>query len=380
MKKFKSLMLAALASAVLAAPSFAEGWTMGGEIKLGMTYTTVTPDGGDSVNNQDTYFGDVNAKLTNAVSESASYALEFLKDDEGAGKISFEMKGTATSGDNSITAFADLSDITANSGAVGFGDVYIKGSNKTLSVTVGQFGQTENYNNGMGNFRANAFGVANIEHITISDFQGLQVAVDAGDISVAAEVPWMAVAGDSAAGAADGHKYALTSSASGDKVATNVTGFRPNVKAKLGGANVSATVYALSFSPQESGTETVDKTDTGFQLMGNVAAGAATVGLGYTQQTTKEGAADEVKPSVLNGFVKVGLGGGQSAGASFDILGDGAAENETKVTRISASYNMPFFVEAVTLELGVGTSTANSDTAGVGGSASGLNAQWVYNF
>ncbi|MEK9763574.1 MAG: hypothetical protein VW729_12920, partial [Deltaproteobacteria bacterium] len=64
----------------------------------------------------------------------------------------------------------------------------------------------------------------------------------------------------------------------------------------------------------------------------------------------------------------------------FDILGDGAAENETKVTRISASYNMPFFVEAVTLELGVGTSTANSDTAGVGGSASGLNAQWVYNF
>jgi len=50
------------------------------------------------------------------------------------------------------------------------------------------------------------------------------------------------------------------------------------------------------------------------------------------------------------------------------------------VTRISASYNMPFFVEAVTLKLGVGTSTANSDTAGAGGSASGMEAEWVYNF
>jgi hypothetical protein len=308
--------------------------------------------------------------LTSAVSDTASYAFEFLKDDEGAGKVSFEMTGTATSGDNSIKAFADLSDIM---GTMGYGDVYIQGSNKTLSVKVGQFTPTENYANGMGNFRADSFGVANIEHIALTGFQGLQVAVDAGDISVTAEVPWMAVGTD--------HTYALTRSDNASAtVATNVTGFRPNLKAKVGAMNLSATIYALSFSPQESGTETVDKTDTGFQLMGSVAAGAATVGLGYTQQTTKEGAADEVKPSVLNGYVEVGLGGGQKAGASFDILGDGAAENETTVTRISASYNMPFFVEAVTLKLGVGTSTANTDKAAGSGSASGLEAEWSYAF
>ena len=42
MKKFKSLMLAALASAALAAPSFADGHSlsMSGEIILGMKYTT----------------------------------------------------------------------------------------------------------------------------------------------------------------------------------------------------------------------------------------------------------------------------------------------------------------------------------------------------
>jgi hypothetical protein len=374
MKKFKSLMLAALASAALAAPSFAEGHSGGlamtGEIYVGMKYTSKTPDGGNTTTVQDTYLGDVNAKLTGAASDTAKYAFEFLKDDEGAGKVSFEMTGTATSGDNSITAFADLSDIT---GTMGYGDVYIQGKNKTLAVKVGQFTPTENYANGMGNFRADSFDVPFIEHIALTDFQGLQVAVDAGDISVTAEVPWMSVASD--------HAYALTRSDNASAtVATNVTGFRPNLKAKVGAMNLSATIYALSFSPQESGTETVDKTDTGFQLMGNVAAGAATVGLGYTQQTTKEGAADEVKPSVLNGYVEVGLGGGQKAGASFDILGDGAAENETTVTRISASYNMPFFVEAVTLKLGVGTSTANSDTVGAGGSASGMSAEWAYAF
>ncbi|MEL0045403.1 MAG: hypothetical protein VW995_11600, partial [Deltaproteobacteria bacterium] len=118
MKKFKSLMLAALASAALAAPSFAEGHglSMSGEIILGMKYTTKSPDGSDTTTVQDTYIGDVNAKLTSVVTENAKYAVEFLKDDEGAGKISFEMTGTATSGDNSITAFADISDITNNSG------------------------------------------------------------------------------------------------------------------------------------------------------------------------------------------------------------------------------------------------------------------------
>ena len=139
MKKFKSLMLAALASAALAAPSFAGGHgsnlVMTGEVVVGMKMTNSTPDGGDTTTVQDTYIGDVNAKLTSAVNDSASYAFEFLKDDEGAGKVSFEMTGTATSGDNSIKAFADLSDIT---GTTGYGDVYIQGSNKTMTVKVGK--------------------------------------------------------------------------------------------------------------------------------------------------------------------------------------------------------------------------------------------------
>jgi hypothetical protein len=388
MKKFKSLMLAALASAALAAPSFAEGHSGGlamtGEIVLGMKYTTSTPDGGTSSTVQDTYIGDVNAKLTGTVSDTASYAFEFQKDDEAAADagLNFEMKGTASSGDNSIEAFAEITDITEGPAGQGYGDVYIKGSNKTLSVTVGKFGQTENYANGMGYYRAATnFGgntVPYIEHITISGFEGLGVGVNAGDISITAEVPWMQVAGGTAA--APGHAYSLTKEGSTDTVATNVTGFRPNLKAKLGSANISATVYALSFSPVESGTETVSKSDTGIQLMGNVAAGAATVGLGYTQKNTKEGDADEVSPSILNGYVKVGLGSASNVGASFEVIGDGASKDETTVTRISASYDMPFFVEAVTLKLGVGTSTANTDKAAGSGSASGLEAEWSYAF
>jgi hypothetical protein len=294
------------------------------------------------------------------------------------------MKGTASSGDNSIEAFAEITDITEGPAGQGYGDVYIKGSNKTLSVTVGKFGQTENYSNGMGYYRAatnfNGNEVPYIEHITISGFQGLGVGVNAGDISITAEVPWMSVAAtDGYALKTDGAD-GIAGTADDVGVATNVTGFRPNLKAKLGGANISATVYALSFSPVESGTETISKSDTGLQLMGNVAAGAATVGLGYTQKNTKEGDADEVSPSILNGYVKVGLGGGSNVGASFEVIGDGAAEDETSVTRISASYDMPFFVEAVTLKLGLGTSTASTDKAAGSGSASGLEAEWSYAF
>jgi hypothetical protein len=340
---------------------------MTGEIVVKMKYTTVTPDGGDTTTVQDTEIGDVNAKLTSAVSDSASYAFEFLKDDEGAGKVSFEMKGTATSGDNSITAFADLSDIT---GTVGYGDVYIKGSNKTLSVTVGKFGQSENYSNGLGYFRASDFGVPFIEHIVLSDFEGLGLGINAGDITVTAEVPWMAKD--------EAHAYALTKSDGTGKTPTNVSGIRPNIKMSLGDAKVSATFYSLSFSAQD-GSDTEDKTDTAYQLMGQVAAGAAEVGLGYSSRTQKDGDV-EASPSVLNGFVKVGLGGGQTVGASFDLLGDGADEDETRVTRISASYGMPFFVEAVTLKLGVGTSNATTDADTGGGSASGMQAEWVYNF
>ncbi|MGA0088230.1 MAG: hypothetical protein ACO3LK_12765, partial [bacterium] len=87
MKKFKSLMLAALASAALAAPSFAgghgDGLSMSGEIIVGLKYQTSTPDNGDTNTEQDTYIGDVNMKLTGSVSESGTYAFEFEKDDEG---------------------------------------------------------------------------------------------------------------------------------------------------------------------------------------------------------------------------------------------------------------------------------------------------------
>ncbi|MDG2195305.1 MAG: hypothetical protein P8O70_00190 [SAR324 cluster bacterium] len=369
MKKFKSLMLAALASAALAAPSFADGhaMSMGGEIVVGMKYTTVTPDGGDTTTVQDTYVGDVNAKLTSKVSDSASYAFEFLKDDEKAGKVSFEMTGTATSGDNSIKAFADLSDIT---GTTGYGDVYIQGSNKTLTVKVGKFGQTENYSNGLGYFRASDFGVGNIEHIVLSDLEGLGLGINAGDINITAEVPWMTKDAT--------HAYALTKSDGTGKTTTNVSGIRPNIKMGFGDVKVSATFYSLSFSAQD-GSDTEDKTDTAYQLQGQVAAGAAEVGLGYSSKTQKDGNV-ETTPNVLNGFVKVGLGGGQNVGASFEVLGDGAEADETKVTRISASYGMPFFVEAVTLKLGVGTSNANTDKANGGGSASGMEAEWSYAF
>ncbi len=206
MKKFKSLMLAALASAALAAPSFAEGHgsnlVMTGEVIVGMKQTSNTPDSGDTTTVQSTYIGDVNAKLSSQVTENAAYAVEFLKDDEGAGKVSFEMTGTATSGDNSIKAFADLSDIT---GVMDYGDVYIQGGNKTLTVKVGQFGNSENYKGGMENFTATVDNAPTVatnpalnkgseftdEHLVISGFRGIQGNLDAGSVSFELAIPWM---------------------------------------------------------------------------------------------------------------------------------------------------------------------------------------------
>ena len=381
MKKFKSLMLAALASAALAAPGFAGGHgsnlVMTGEVVVGMKMTNSTPDGGDTTTVQDTYIGDVNAKLTSAVTDSASYALEFLKDDEGAGKVSFEMTGTATSGDNSIKAFADLSDIT---GTVGYGDVYVQGSNKTMTVKVGKFGGSENYGGGLGYYRASVdkIGVGNIEHILVDPFEGVEVDINAGDIQLEVAVPWMSTSTGGYALMTDGAD-GIAGTADDAAVATNVTGIRPNIKAALGSANISATFYTLSFNAQNSGVDTQDKSDTAFQLMGNVATGAATVGLGYTSKTTKNHET-ELTPSTLNGFVTVALGGGQTVGASFDILGDGTEENEATANRFSASYGMPFFVEAVTLKLGVGTTTQTSDDKSKAGSASGFEAEWSYGF
>lgn len=381
MKKFKSLMLAALASAALAVPGFAGGHgsnlVMTGEVVVGMKMTNSTPDGGDTTTVQDTYIGDVNAKLTSAVNDSASYAFEFLKDDEGAGKVSFEMTGTATSGDNSIKAFADLSDIT---GTTGYGDVYIQGSNKTMTVKVGKFGGSENYGGGLGYYRAgvDGIGVGNIEHILIDPFEGVEIDINAGDIQLEVAVPWLSTSAGGYALMTDGAD-GIAGTADDAAVATNVTGIRPNIKAALGSANISATFYTLSFNAQDGGADTQDKSDTAFQLMGNVATGAATVGLGYTSKTTKNHKT-ELTPSNLNGFVTVALGGGQTVGASFDILGDGTEDDEATASRFSASYGMPFFVEAVTLKLGVGTTTQTSDDKTKAGSASGFEAEWSYGF
>ena len=41
---------------------------------------------------------------------------------------------------------------------------------------------------------------------------------------------------------------------------------------------------------------------------------------------------------------------------------------------------MPFFVEALSLKLGVGTSTESSDTDALAGSASSMEAEWAYSF
>ena len=416
MKKFKSLMLAALASAALAAPSFADGhMTMTGEVILGMQYSAVTPDGGDTTTVQKTYIGDINAKLTNVVTENAKYAVEFLKDDEGAGKISFEMTGTATSGDNSITAFADISDITNNSGTgVGYGDVYVSGTNKTLSLKVGAFGVPEYYYNGMGYYRASA-GLTSSnqftddsENLLILGNRGLELGIAAGAVDFKLNVPFFTAAPgsfyaltstestvgvcngkitvdkanttttyDAAGTATTTTAYACSGSATGS-VATSVTGVRPAVSIDFGAGSVSAVAYSLNFAAQ-NGDDTVDKTDSGVQVQAKIVAGSATVGFGYTTQTKKNGAT-EVTPSVLNGSVKVGLGGGSNVGASFDVIGDGAETDETTATRFSASYDMPFFVEAVTLKLGVGTATQSSDIKAKAGSASGLEAEWVYNF
>jgi hypothetical protein len=365
MKKFKSLMLAALASAALAAPSFADGHSLksSGEVVLGMKYSSATPDGGDTTTVQDTYIGDINMKLSQDI-----WGIEFNKDDEGKGKVHVNWEATASSGDNSVTGSAKIEDIVSEAPA--YGDVFIKGANKTLSVKVGKFGSSENYSGGMGNFRASDFGVGNVEHIVIDGFMGLQADVDAGDIDIELSVPWM----ETASGA-----YALKLK-DGTETKTNVTGIRPVIKGGFGDVSVTATFYTLSFSAQNNGVgDTQDKSDSAFQLMGKVGAGAATVGFGYTTKTTKNGE-EEMTPSTLNGFVEVGLSGGSKVGASFEVLGSGHEKDEATATRISASYNTPFFVEAVTLKLGAGTSTVSSDDKSRAGSASGFEAEWAYSF
>jgi hypothetical protein len=400
---------------------------MTGEVVVGMKQTSNTPDSGDTTTAQSTYIGDVNAKLSSQVTENAAYAVEFLKDDEGAGKVSFEMTGTATSGDNSIKAFADLSDIT---GTMGYGDVYIEGGNKTLTVKVGAFGNSENYKGGMENFTATVDNAPTVatnpalnkgsgftdEHLVISGFRGIQGNLDAGAVSFELAIPWMnASTGDyalssttatyaqqcvgaptsvytaTATGVVTGETQSCATTTNAvsattgavlaptyAKVATNITGARPVVKFSAGAVDLMAMAYTLSFTSQAGGS-TQTKSDSGAQLMASIGTGDATINFGFTSRN-HEDLGVKLTPTVLNGNVTVALGGAQSVGASFEVVNDGAETDETTATRFSASYNTPFFVEAVTLKLGVGTATQSSDIKANAGSANALGASWHYAF
>ena len=394
MKKFKSLMLAALASAALAAPSFADGHGgpnlgitgISGEVVYELQQSSTSPDEGNSTTVMDAEVGDVNISF-----KSDLYTFYFERDDEGTGpdgldnrlKIHPSMK----SGDNYVKAVGELKGVFG--GAGDYGDVYVEGGNQSVYVKVGTFGSTEYYGNGMGVSRASlGNGVdpdgvfKNGEHLVISGFKGIEVGVNAGDIKFEVALPWMN-SGDSSA-------YALTSSkdqtvngtaiAKGDKVASNITGVRPGVQFSAGDVSIKAIAYSLSIQKQNSDIDTDEMSRSGAQLVGSFNAGSATIGAFYSTATEKDGSTD-VTPTAGGANVTVALGSGQKVGASFDTANNGQDDAaEVTSTRFSASYQMPFFVEALSLKLGVGTSTESSDTDALAGSASSMEAEWAYSF
>jgi hypothetical protein len=386
MKKFKSLMLAALASAALAAPSFAEshGPNVGitsvtGAVEAALDYSSYTIDNDDTVTKQDTGMGVVKINFG-----SDFYDFFFESDGSTATTERLKVHHTMTSGDNTVAAYGEWNDIL--SGAATLGSYHITGSNKTFSLKIGKFGSSENYANGMGVVRAAVGPTGQSEasifadygkHLVIPGSKGVQADINAGDVKIEIQAPWMHVAnGEDATLELEVKGTPGTTVAGG----TNVTGIRPKVSLTAGSINIMALAYSLNFAAADGGDNPAEKTSNGFQLMGNVSAGAATIGLGVTNQTRKDGTADSTTPNNLNGYVKVALGGGSSIGASFDMTDDGN-EDETTATRMSASYSTPFFVEGVTLSLGVGTASQKTDaTGGTAGSASALKAKWAYAF
>jgi hypothetical protein len=377
MKKFKSLMLAALASAALAAPSFAEGHGNGiaavtGQFQASMTYSRVSVDDTDAVTKQNTAPG------VNTIN-FAGDNYDFFWEEDGGSSVKLKVHDTITSGDNSVSGYAEFA--SPFSGPT-IGDVYIKGANKTFSLQVGKFGTSNAYSNGLGETRAkvtigaddSVFGKYE-ENLDIPGFRGLQANISAGDVGIEVAVPWM---NEQVADAS----VLLLKDKAGNAVDTNITGIRPKVTLGLGAVNVTALVYSLSFSPEDGAVDPDEKTSSGFQLMGNVQAGAAKLELGYTSQEVKDQAGDATTPNVMNGAVTVALGGGSKVGASFDMVNDGVADAETTATRLSATYQTPFFVESVTLSVGIGTSTqkTDNDVSGVAGTASSAEAKWTYAF
>jgi hypothetical protein len=369
--------LAALASAALAAPSFAEGHGNGiaavtGQFQASMTYSRVSVDDTDAVTKQNTAPG---VQKINFAGDN----YDFYWEEDGGSSAKLKVHDTITSGDNSVSGYAEFA--SPFSGPT-IGDVYIKGANKTFSLQVGKFGTSNAYSNGLGETRAkvtigaddSVFGKYE-ENLDIPGFRGLQANISAGDVGIEVAVPWM---NEQVADAS----VLLLKDKAGNAVDTNITGIRPKVTLGLGAVNLTALVYSLSFSPEDGAVDPDEKTSSGFQLMGNVQAGAAKLELGYTSQEVKDQAGDATTPNVMNGAVTVALGGGSKVGASFDMVNNGVADAETTATRLSATYQTPFFVEAVTLSVGIGTATqkTDDDVNGVAGTASSAEAKWTYAF
>jgi len=392
MKKFKSLMLAALASAALAAPSFAEshGPNVGitgvtGKVEAALTYGSISKDNDDTVTTQDTSMGVVSINFA-----SDFYDLFFESDGGTSTTERLKVHHTITSGDNTVAAYGEWNELLT--GAT-LGNYNVTGGNKAFTLKVGKYGSSENYAGGMDTSTATVSqDVSTVfagyeKHLLIPGFKGLQADINAGDVKVEVAMPWMHVPSTRAAlGAAKTTPGDLELRASDGQAiegGTNVTGIRPKVSLTAGSMSVTALAYSLTFGAADAdGGLTNDpdsKTSNGAQVMGSVTASSATIGAGYTTQTRKEGNADAVTPNVLNGYVTVALGSGSSVGAYFDISNDGAKENATVATRVGASYTTPFFVEAVSLALGIGSATQTSDK-GVAGSASSAKAKWTYAF
>ena len=386
MKKFKSLMLAALASAALAAPSFADGHGNGiakisGQFEANLTYSSISVDGDDTVTTQDTGPGVNKINFT-----GDNY--DFRWQEDGGTTVKLSINHSITSGDNTVSGAADFGGDSFADPAIG--DYNITGGNKVFTLKVGKFGSSENYAGGMDTSTAKVTqDVSSVfagyeKHLAIPGFKGLQADIKAGDVNFEIAMPWMNVASTrAAAGATATTPGDLELHASdGQAIAggTNVTGIRPKVSLTAGSLSVTALAYSLSFSAADAADEPDAKTSNGAQIVGSMTAGSATIGAGYTTQTRKDGDADSVSPNVLNGYVTVTLGGGSSVGAYFDISNDGVDKDATTATRVGASYTTPFFVESVSLKLGVGSATQSSDIDSKSGSASSAKAGWVYTF
>jgi len=374
MKKFKSLMLAALASAALAAPSFAEshGPNVGitgitGKVEAYLNYSSVSKDDVDTITKQDTSMGVVSLNFA-----SDFYDL-FFESDGGTSTVErLKVHHTITSGDNTVAAYGEWNELFTGGT---LGNYNVTGGNKAFTLKVGKFGSSENYAGGMDTSTAKVTqDISSVfagyeKHLLVPGFRGLQADIKAGDVNFELAMPWMNV------DAADAD-LALGNAPGG----TNVTGLRPKVSLTAGSISVTALAYSLSFSAADGADDPDSKTSNGAQVVGSMAAGSATIGAGYTTQTRKEGDADAVTPNVLNGYVTVALGGGSSVGAYFDISNDGAEEDATTATRVGASYTTPFFVESVSLALGIGSATQSSDIDSKSGSASSARAKWTYAF